>query len=214
MVAYDLKGQTFGRLKVIRSYGLDKHNRKLWACECECGNTVVVNSSHLVSGHTKSCGCLQKDLVIKNNTTHGGTHDRLYVVWRNIKRRCENPKDNSYRFYGGKGVKVCNEWQDYSNFRKWAIQSGYDKNAKIYDCTIDRIDSEKDYSPDNCRWISIAEQQSNRKDTHHVELNGETYTFVQLSSICGIPAKILNQRIIHYKWPIEKAMNVPYKKRK
>lgn len=163
----DLTNNKFGRLTAIIYAGKTKDRHSKWLCRCDCGNEVVVNSNLLTSGHTKSCGCLRKENVSKSRYKHGGrkSHndtERLYYVWVEMRSRCNNTKNKEYRFYGGKGIKVCKEWDDYSAFRKWAIENGYDKNADYGKCTIDRIDNNGDYEPKNCRWVSMAVQNKNK----------------------------------------------------
>ena len=155
----------FGRLKVIRENGRTKDRHILWECQCKCGNKVNVSSSELVTGHTKSCGCLQKDIISSMRYKHGDRDSRLYSVWKTMKKRCENKNCKSYKWYGAKGVSVCEEWQDYTKFKKWAIENGYNENAPKGECTIDRIDPFGNYEPSNCRWVSMAEQAKNKRNT-------------------------------------------------
>ena len=164
----DLTNQKIGRLTVICQQGRNKDRHILWLCECECGNKIVVSSNALKSGHTQSCGCLQKDNTSKARKKHGasGNHknvERLYKVWVSMRARCNNPQNKSYQYYGGRGVKVCYEWDDYSNFKSWALENGYDDSANYGDCTIDRIDVNGDYEPSNCRWVDIATQNKNKR---------------------------------------------------
>ena len=165
-------------------------NRKsvvMWKCVCDCGNVCVVNAYNLTSGHSSSCGCLRDESRHKK-AIHNGCKDRLYHVWVTMKQRCSNPNHNSYKNYGARGISVCDEWvNDYAAFRKWAYENGYDENAQRFACTIDRIDSDGDYSPDNCRWVkdySIQvknrrhyEYASHRKSVIRISNDGEEVTF-------------------------------------
>lgn len=150
----DLTGQRFGRLVVIEEEGrID--GRCLWTCKCDCGAITKVRSGNLLSGGTKSCGCLRKDAPSK----HNGKGTRLYNIWRGMIQRCEDPNQKSYKDYGGRGVQVCKEWrQDFSSFRKWAEGAGYAESL-----TIDRVNVDGDYCPSNCKWATRAEQNRNKR---------------------------------------------------
>ncbi len=156
----DISGQRFGRLVAIKPSGNTKQGT-VWLCKCDCGNVVTVQQGSLHSGKTKSCGCLRKEGGF--TPVHGGTRTRLYNIWCSMKRRCENPNVCSYPRYGGRGISVCEEWQDFINFRDWALTHGYDENAKYGECTLDRIDVDGNYEPSNCRWVDIATQNMNRR---------------------------------------------------
>ena len=162
----NLTGQRFGRLSVIRREGSDPHGFATWFCECDCGNQSIVSGSDLTKSHTKSCGCLRNELSRERCTKHGKNGTRLYEVWKSMNQRCSNEANAGYRRYGGRGIAVCEDWQnDFQAFYNWAIAHGYDETAPRGKCSIDRIDNDKGYSPDNCRWVDMKTQINNRSNT-------------------------------------------------
>ena len=155
----DLTGQRFGRLTVVERTGTSKNGNALWACRCDCGNVAVVRGASLKNGITRSCGCLIAESTKDRNTTHGLRKTRLYHVWANMKDRCLNPNTPSYSYYGGRGITICDEWRDdFQAFYDWAMANGHRD-----DLSIDRIDNDKGYNPDNCRWATHSEQMHNRR---------------------------------------------------
>lgn len=166
----DLTGKRFGRLTVSERSLFSGNSKKpitYWECNCDCGNKTVVQGGALRRGVTQSCGCLQKEWTKENKprTTHGSANSRLYQVWSLMKQRCELPSNNRYYAYGALGVRVCPEWHDFITFQKWAYENGYDPGSPRGACTIDRIDPEGNYCPENCRWVSMKIQNSNKRKT-------------------------------------------------
>lgn len=209
MKALNLVNQKFGRLVVIKK-SHRKNNKVMWECLCDCGKITYVSTYYLTSGKIRSCGCLHKEQLLARSTTHNQRHTRLYFIWKGLRQRCNNPNHKQYKDYGGRGIKVCDEWDNhFEAFYEWAMANGYDKNAKKFECTIDRIDNDKGYSPNNCRWVNRVIQNNNTRANHRVAYNGETHTIAEWARIVDIPYKSLLNRINSYKWSIEKALTTP-----
>ena len=214
----DLTGMRFGMLTVIdraEDHVFKSGARAVqWNCICDCGNKVAVLSGNLVSGNSTSCGCHRVERTKEVNTKHGGClnykGERLYGVWKGMIRRCSDVDNPKYYNYGGRGIKVCNEWlNDYGAFRTWALQNGYDKNAPKGECTIDRIDVNGDYCPENCRWANMKEQSRNKTCTiPDVEYMGEKRSLKDWSEITGINYPTLRSRIVR-GWSPERAFTTP-----
>lgn len=160
----------FGRLCVVERQENGKYGDAMWLCRCDCGNTIVVRGGDLRASHTRSCGCFQNESNSRTHTTHGGSKGRLYRIWRKMHERCYNSNQVQYSKYGGRGIAICPEWKDdFSAFQKWSMLHGY-----ADDLTIDRIDNNKGYSPDNCRWATVKEQANNKRNNHMVTMFGRT----------------------------------------
>lgn len=198
----DLEGRKFGRLTVIEKVGMTKHNKVLWKCQCDCGNESIVWTHSLISGHTKSCGCIK----IERLTKHGNLHTRIWNIWQTMKRRCKDKTFIGYENYGGRGIKVCEEWQDFIPFYEWSMNNGYRD-----DLTIDRIDVNGNYEPSNCRWATRAEQSRNKRSNINITYNGETKILKDWAKSIGMKPSTLRARIISYGWSIEDALTIPVK---
>ena len=179
-----------------------KHKRVL--CKCDCGNEIIVLREHVVSGRQKSCGCLKKR---NGKVTHGMTGTKIYRVWANMISRCCNQKLKSWDNYGGRGITVCDEWRNFQNFMDWSFKNGYSETL-----TLDRIDNDKGYSAENCRWVDEFVQANNKRNNHIVEYNGERLSIKQWSDKTGIPYKTLHRRIVALHWDIERAINTNVKR--
>ena len=195
-------GEKFNRLTVI-SQDSSKKNKKhrYYLCHCDCGKTVSVRSSDLRTGNTKSCGCLKRERLVEMTTTHGESKTKLYNVWNGMMTRCNNPKSDHFYRYGGRGIKVCDEWlHNYTAFRDWALSHGYEDGL-----TIDRIDVDGNYNPDNCRWITSAEQMKNTSANRLLTFNGETLVLADWARRVGLSPETISKRIKR-GWSVEKTL--------
>lgn len=164
---------------------------------------TVVTTGHLMSGHTKSCGCLGREC--RDQTTHGESHTRLNNIWYGMKARCLNPNSDAYSNYGGRGIDICDEWvHDYVSFRDWALSNGY-----ADDLTLDRINVNLGYYPDNCRWATNKQQSNNKRNNVLLDYNGTKFTYSELADLAGISMNTLWMRINKLGWTVEKAVNTP-----
>ncbi len=210
----DLTGKRFGRLTVIKqvkSYVSPKGIPNIqWLCRCDCGNETIVRSGALTTGHTQSCGCYGIEMGKIATVKHLQSYTRLYRVWAAMKQRCYNPNSSSYNAYGGRGITVCDDWiDDFVPFYEWAMTNGYNPDAPRGECTIDRIDNDKGYSPDNCRWISSEKQANNKQQTVWVEMNGEKKSLKQWCDIYQINYGCVIHRIHSMGWDAIKAITTP-----
>ena len=170
----DITGQKFGKLLAIKYAYSDNEGKAVWECKCDCGKTHFASGKSLRSGNTKSCGCAKIERAANLKYKDGRCGERLHGVWGSMLKRCYSEKCNVYKHYGARGIKVCEEWKDYSNFKKWAYENGYDDKAPRWECTIDRIDFNKDYCPENCRWVSMDVQRKNKRHGENPYRDTET----------------------------------------
>lgn len=203
----DLTGQKIGRLQVIKRANdhiqSNGRHRTMWVCKCDCGNTVIVEAYNL--GHTTiSCGCHRNNKIVEFNYKHGKVDTRLYRIWGKMKNRCYCKKIKAYKNYGGRGIIVCDEWKnDFKAFYDWAMNNGY-----ADDLTLDRIDTNKNYEPSNCRWADWETQQNNRRNNRRFEIDGKSYTITQLARLYNISRGTLAGRI-QKGWDIKTAVEKP-----
>jgi len=192
----DLTNQRFGKLVVISRVENASNGKAKWLCRCDCGNNTTVCGVNLKNGHTKSCGCLSKK--------HGHARkERLYNIWVGMRQRCRDKNADNWKHYGGRGISVCEEWNEYPVFRTWALSNGYDE-AK----SIDRIDVNGNYCPENCRWADSTQQNNNVRSNRLFTYNGETLTMAQWARKANMPYKLLKQRI-RQGMELERALTQP-----
>ena len=187
MKAHNLIGMKFGKLTVISRAENTKSGKTRWICRCDCGRfkEKPVASYALMSGGTTSCGCRYFESNKGRNTKHGMGDTRLNRIWDGMKRRCKvNPRYSD--------ISVCDEWNSFETFAEWALSHGYSDEL-----TIDRIDNDKGYSPDNCRWVTYKIQMNNRRSNRLVTINGETHNMKEWSDISGIPYHTIMYRVYH-----------------
>lgn len=207
IVKYHYEGMKFGNLLVIEEAGRNEHGNVIWKCKCDCGNDFYTTSTYLRRGFSTSCGCKTLQKKRASSTIHGMVGTKLYQRWQGMKQRCDNPTASKFHNYGGRGITYCKEWENFENFEKWALSSGYEDNL-----TLDRIDVNGNYEPDNCRWITNKEQQNNRRDNIYIPYKGVTKTLAEWSEITGKSYACLTYR---YKagWSAERIIETPIDKK-
>ena len=178
----NIAGERYGKLvALLPTNEKTKNGGYKWLFRCDCGNTKIIPANSVRSGHVKSCGCLTK--------LHGCTNTRLFHIWVDMKQRCENPNHPQFYLWGGKGIKVCDEWHDFLVFKKWAESSGYCDNL-----SIDRINGERDYCPENCRWATAKQQARNTKANHRITIDGETKALCEWIELSPITSSTYHKR--------------------
>ena len=198
MIKHDLTGLVFGRLTALEPIEQrSKHGYVQWLCRCECGNnSVIVPSGQLLSGNTRSCGCLGREAIIKRNKStakypESDRKSRLYSIWGGMIARTTYESQEAYKNYGGRGISLCDEWRtDFTTFRDWSLKNGYGDEL-----SIDRIDNNRGYTPDNCKWSTRKEQNNNQRSNILLTHAGETHTAAQWAEIMGISKDCIYKRI-------------------
>lgn len=200
----DLTGQRFGRLTVLERSPVDrKAGHAMWLCQCDCGKVCVTDSYALRHGLTKSCGCRMTEYQHIHGK-HNLSRSRLYSIWCSMKARCNRPHNVAYKYYGGRGIHIFSEWENsFESFYNWALQAGYH-----VDLTIDRIDVNGDYCPQNCRWVDRLEQSRNRRCIRFLTYQGETRPLWEWVELTGIPYSLLSGRVAR-GWPADRIFNEP-----
>lgn len=209
----DRTNKRYGNLVAIKYLYTNKRKKAVWLCRCDCGKYTEVPSDTLATGNTKSCGCLHLEATKKNirkaiefNTINKTPEERdIYKKFHQMKKRCYSPKCKAYKNYGGRGIDIYPEWlNDYRTFIEWSLNNGYQKGL-----SIDRIDNNKGYSPENCRWVNNLTQQNNKRNNHYLEFEGEKHTIAEWSRIKNIPAPTISDRL-RRKYTIDKVLNPNY----
>lgn len=216
MAIVDRTGERYGKL-VVFEYAYTKKRKAYWKCRCDCGNEKIVSGSNLQSGNTKSCGCGEeenrKEHMAKftvEHRIHGLSNTRLHHTWRHMIDRCSNRNNKDYSSYGGRGISICNEWlgeNGFQNFYEWAIEHGYDDTL-----SIDRINNDGDYEPNNCRWIDDAGQANNRRTNKILAIGGKSQTFAEWCKQCGIGYYKVRDRM-DSGWTAEEALELKPRER-
>ena len=197
--AKDLTGQKFNMLTVIERVENAPNGNAQFLCLCDCGNQVIVTGSHLRNNEVKSCGC-----IAPGKPKHHESNTPLYKKWKDMLRRCEDPKRPCYANYGGRGIQVCNEWHDYENFRDWTNSTRDDSSL-----TLDRIDVNGNYCPDNCRWVNQKTQQNNKRNNMYITYFDETHSLSEWCDILNLPYSVIYSRIHLYNWDFWTAISTP-----
>ena len=186
----DLTGQRFKKLLVIE-FICRKNNHSLFKCKCDCGNETIVTSNNLRRNHTTSCGCLSVEKIIERSTTHNLRKHPLYVSWIGMRNRCYYKNHNRFKNYGARGIQVFGEWRkDFNNFYNWAINNGWENGL-----SIDRIDNDKDYCPENCKFSTSKQQSRNRTSNVRLTINGETRILIEWAELLNIKYETLRRKI-------------------
>ena len=189
------------RLVVIEYVGNNKFNHKMWRCQCDCGNEIVTETNRLTTGKTRSCGCLKNE---GNNRKHGKCYTRLYRIYEKMKERCYCESNPRYSDYGGRGIRVCDEWigeNGFENFYNWAMANGYSDSL-----TIDRIENDGNYEPGNCRWADTRTQGRNTRRNVYLTVDGIKKTVAEWSEETGIPYYTILQRVQRLGWSHKEAI--------
>ena len=201
----ELTGQRFGLLTVVDRSDVQKNGKAYWKCLCECGNSTIVSGSNLRSGVVKSCGCLRH----REKETHHLSATRLFRIWWAMHDRCK-PNSTVSKYYNDKGITVCDEWQkDFVTFYNWAMNNGYNDEL-----TIDRIDNNKSYCPENCRFVNRKVQANNRTMCKFILYNGKEQNLMQWCEELHLNYKLVYSRLYRCNWTFERAISEPVRHHK
>lgn len=188
----DMSGVVINDLKVVKRVENYRDGKAQWLVKCHCGNEFKAIGKFLINNTIKSCGCLKAKRMIeygKAKSTHGDTKSRLFSIWTGMKKRCYYKNSVGYKNYGGRGITVCKEWKDdYSKFKEWALSNGYSENL-----TLDRIDTNKNYSPENCKWSTRTEQNRNKRNNKLINYKGKLLTQSEVCEITGLSKYKVNK---------------------
>jgi len=197
----DLTNMRFGKLLALEPVKKPYNTKYYWLCECDCGNKKIIMSSNLIKGISTTCGC-GKIEIGKITTKHGMTNTRIFKIWVGVRKRCTNPKCESYKHYGGRGIKISDKWNNFIDFYN-DMKEGY-----ADDLSLDRIDTNGNYEPGNCRWVTQKMQNRNRRNNYIITYNNENKTLSEWSEISKVPYHAIKYRIKN-GWDIGKAIFTP-----
>lgn len=213
MKKIDITGERYGRFTVLKQDGVDRQGKVMWTCLCDCGEVRRIRGSALRQGLSRSCRCYARDVSSKVNAKHGAKRGQQtspeYSTWTRMRNRCNSPISSAYGHYGGRGIKVCDRWSGEDGYINFLADMG-PKPSPSY--SIDRIDNDGSYSPENCRWATKKEQTRNRRVSRKVEYKNQVVTLGEIADETGIPYAILKNRIFRYQWSIERALATPVRK--
>ena len=200
-INYPAIGSKYGRWVVVAR---DQDDPKRVVCHCECGTTKSVNKNELMIGRTNSCGCINIEITRERSTTHGMNGTRLYYIWGSMKARCSRRSSHDYQNYGARGIRVCDDWLNFIPFMEWALSNGYSEIL-----TIDRIDTNKNYEPSNCRWTTNQKQQNNKRNNTTLTYKGQTKNMSEWARFTCLPYSVIKGRK-HLGWPDSKILETEY----
>ena len=198
----EIAGKKYGRLTAVRFSHINSHRDSEWLFACDCGKAHVTSAYSVTSGKTRSCGCLKNEMAVTASTTHGLRNTRIYETWSGMRRRCLNPKRKDWPNYGGRGITVCSEWNDFKKFYDWAMSNGYSDNL-----SIDRIDNNMGYSPENCQWVGRTFQNNNTRANRQITAFGKTKNLQQWADDTGINHSTITLRL-RSGWTPEDAVSI------
>lgn len=202
----DLTGRKFNRLLVLGFHHTNKYRVSYWLCKCDCGKETVARRSNLLNEETKSCGCLNNEKRMLRFFKHGMSKTIEYSSWQHMKDRCLNPRFQDYHNYGGRGITICPEWVD-------SFEQFYEDMKSCPDgCSLDRIDNEKGYFPENCKWSTRKEQTRNMRRNIFITLNDKTMCLKDWCAELCLPYTQILQRIVTLKWDEQTALLTPIKR--